>query len=177
MKKLTLFGSLIMVLTALGFGVSQLRLQERNLITLKCESEIYKDKEKKALTSYFKVTKRLFEDHPHKLYISNPDYDEVNSPPNLIGVSVQNASKSDLANLKSQLHNPPDWYTFIPERKDKKIFLPVATYINRITLQMDDLDIEDGKYWTSSSCVIVQSTDFDEDWKTQVEKKKKEQQF
>ena len=80
-------------------------------------------------------------------------------------------------NLKRQVYFAPDWYTFIPERKDGKFFFPTAIYVNRINLQMEELSLDDGGLWSQSDCEIAQESDFNNDYRLKVEGKKKELKF
>jgi hypothetical protein len=164
-------------LMSLGVGWHHLATYEENLVVLKCAYEIEENNEKKNLIAFYKITKHLLEEHPYKMYISNPDYDEKNYPPYLIGISVQSAKEADKEKLKSRPYLPPDWYTFIPEQKYGKFILPMAKYVNRVTLQMEDLSLEKGEQWGKSSCSIAQTSEFDNDYRSKLESKKKEQKF
>ena len=177
MNKRTKLAVVILGLMIFGVGWNQLATYEANLVVLKCVYEFEENKEKKKLINFYKITKHLLEEHPYKLYISNPDYDEKGEPPYLIGISIQSAKEEDKANLKSRPYLPPDWYTFIPERKDGKFFLPTATYVNRVTLQIEDLSLDKGEQWGKSSCSIAQASEFDNDYRSKLDGKKKEQKF
>lgn len=177
MNKRTKIAIVFLGLMILVVGWNQLSKYEENLVVLKCVYEFEEKNEKKNLTNFYKITKRLLEEHPYKMYISNPEYDEKGEPPYSIGISIQSAKEEDKANLKSRPYLPPDWYTFIPERKDGKFFLPTATYVNRVTLQMEDLSLDTGEQWAKSSCSIAQTSEFDNDYRSKLESKKKEQKF
>jgi hypothetical protein len=177
MKKKLALGIAILSLMILLLTVALLTKFEKKLVVLKCVHQIEENKEKKNLTNYYKITSRLHEDHPHKLYISNPNYEEKDSPPYLIGISIQNASDLDKSFIKRRPYLPPDWYTFIPQREYGGFIVPTATYINRVTMKMEDLSLEDGMLWSSGNCAIVQAKEFDDDYRSQIENKKKEQKF
>ena len=177
MKKKLVLGIAIASFIILGLVVNQLNKFESNLVVLKCVHQIEENKEKKNLTNYYKITTRLLEDHPHKLYISNPNYEDKDSPPYLIGISIQNASELDKSYIKRRPYLPPDWYTFIPQQGRSGFIVPTATYINRVTLQMEDLSLDDGMLWTSGNCSIVKAKEFDDDYRLKLDNKKKEQKF
>jgi hypothetical protein len=177
MKKIKTLGIVITVLMILGIGWNQIRSHEQILVVMKCVFKNEENKAKQKESQYYKITKRFLDDQPHKLYISNPDYDEKNAPPYFIGIEIKNAKDSDKLNLKRPIYFAPDWYTFIPERKDGKFFFPTAIYVNRINLQMEELSLDDGGLWSQKDCEIAQESDFNNDYRLKVEGKKKELKF
>lgn len=177
MRNIKKISGYVFGLVVVYFLFSQLSSKEETLVVLRCVRLGADNKEEKDSDAHYKITKRYFDDQPYKLYISSPDFDEKDSPPLALGILYENANNSDKENLKSRLHFSPDWYTFIPEFKKGKFFIPDAIYVNRATLQMEDTSLDDGKLWSTRNCSIVEQRSFDDEWESKVKNKKKELKF
>ena len=81
MKNIKIISIVITALMILGIGWNQIRSHEQILVVMKCIYKNEENKEKQKKIKYYKITKRILEEQPYKLYISNPDYDEKNAPP------------------------------------------------------------------------------------------------
>jgi hypothetical protein len=176
-KKLTyIIVALFFGAVCVGFGWNQINSIEKTLVVLMCEGPRELTK-KSSSNNYYKLTKRSFNEQPFKLYISNPNFDTKNSPPYLIGIALESAKESDKLILKARKYFPPDWYTFIPAQIDGEFIMPVATYVDRVKLKMEDWTLDAEEQWSSSNCSIVEESQFLEDWKSKVANKKKELKF
>jgi hypothetical protein len=174
MKKLKIIVGLIFGLMVVSFVWSQLTSTDATLVVLKCIELSEGDKEKQDSGSYYKITRKFFDDRPYKVYESNPDYEEKDSSPSLLGVSFESASDQEKENLRIRRHQSPDWYTFIPAYKNGIVSSVTAIYVNRISLEMEIWTVDGNAHWETKNCSIVESRNFDDDFKSKVENKKKE---
>ena len=170
---------LILIVCLVGYYYS--RNIEVTKISLKCTNELQLLKSGRfvpVIDVYYKITKKIFDDRPYRIYGSYPDANDDNYPPYLIGVSDESFEGRNIKFKKEQF--PPTWYTFvnpIPEWDRESNLLSTVTYINRESLDIESRFTEDGKLWSKGQCSIISNEKFDEVRTEQVKKIKDKMKF
>ena len=166
MKSLNKILIALMLAFGLGFVVYLIEYVEFSFATLKCEEKKILIGEGEEEIFYYRLTKKILDDRPIRLYSSNPNFDEAGNKPFLSGVSLD-STLGDTINVERREHFYPNWYSFAqpPRIKDSKVpTLGLVTYINRENLAIETRFSGDGAIWSSGSCGIVKDQEFENDW-------------
>ena len=167
---------LILIVCLVGYYYS--RNIEVTKISLKCTETLTLIEGKPLNDVYYKITKKIFDDRPYRIYGSYPDTNDDNYPPYLIGVSDESLEGRNIKFKRKQY--PPTWYTFVDPDPDWDRPIPrlsTVTYINRENLEVEERFTGDGKLWSKGQCSIISNEKFDEVLNEQVKKIKDKMKF
>ena len=177
--KKVFIGLIILIVFLVGYYYS--RNIEVTKISLKCTNELPLLKSGRfvpVFDVYYKITKKIFDDRPYRIYQSYTDSNDDVYPPYLIGVSDESLEGRNIKFKKEQF--PPTWYTFVNpviEWGRGRDLLSTVTYINRESLDIESRFTDDGKLWSKGQCSIISNEKFDEVRTEQVKKIKEKMKF
>ena len=155
---------------------SNLGEYEETVVTLKCVEQEYMWKNGiKSSSSLYKITKKIKDEKPYRLYGSRPDFSKKNNPPYLIGIN-EDSDEGKKIKSKFKEHFYPEWYVFVTPTQEKIIEptpIPFLIYINRETLKIESKIINGDEQlkWSDGTCSIVSNDEFYNDWDLQVKNK------